>query len=170
MPSNAPMSYSVLSIDPGYDRLGVAVITKQDGHETLVYSNCFTSEKKSPHSKRLVSVGKTLKKLLKEYVPDALAIETLFFNMNQKTAFSVAESRGVVLYEAGQANVPVYEYSPGEIKAAVTGHGRSDKKQVETMVEKILSIEKKIAYDDEYDAIAVGLAHLSLYRSKDREK
>ncbi|MDP2705196.1 MAG: crossover junction endodeoxyribonuclease RuvC [Patescibacteria group bacterium] len=164
------MPYSVLSIDPGYDRLGVAVIKKENGRESLVHSDCITSSKKLTHPKRLALIGETLKKLIGEYAPNAIAVEKLFFNMNQKTAFSVAESRGVILYEAGRADISVYEYTPGEIKAAVTGHGRSDKKQVETMVEKILSIKKDISYDDEYDAIAVGLAHMSLYRAKDLDK
>lgn len=164
------MSYSVLSIDPGYDRLGVAVVKKENGRESLVYSDCVTSSKKLSHPKRLALIGKILKDLIEKHVPDAIAIEKLFFNVNQKTAFAVAESRGVILYEAGQTDIPVYEYTPGEIKAAVTGHGRSDKKQVETMVGKILSIKKEIAHDDEFDAIAVGLAHLSLYRTKDLER
>mgnify|MGYP001604622203 CR=1 FL=1 len=160
--SNKP--YTILAIDPGYERLGVGVLKKEKGKDSLIYSNCLITKKTSSHSKRLASLGTSLKALLETYLPNALAIEKLFFNTNQKTALLVAEVRGVILYEAGLLDIPVYEYSPGEIKVAVTGYGKSSKDQIINMVNRFLSIRKKIQYDDEYDAIAVGLTHMAVYR------
>ncbi|MEK7180425.1 MAG: crossover junction endodeoxyribonuclease RuvC [Patescibacteria group bacterium] len=157
--------YIVLAIDPGYERLGISVLKKEKGKDSLMYSDCLTTKKTLPHSKRLTYLGTSLKALLLTYRPNALAIEKLFFNTNQKTALLVAEVRGVILYEAGLVNIPVYEYSPGEIKVAVTGYGKSDKLQIKAMVQRLLPIQKKIQYDDEYDAIAVGLTHMAIYRA-----
>ncbi|MCK5060184.1 MAG: crossover junction endodeoxyribonuclease RuvC [Candidatus Pacebacteria bacterium] len=156
----------VLSIDPGYGRMGVAVLQKEGGKEILLYSTCLEASPSLDHSKRLTYMGENLRKLFSEWKPDECALETLFFSKNSKTAMQVAESRGVVLYEAGRHKIPVYEYAPNAVKIAVTGYGRSGKKGVMSMIEKILTVGKKIEQDDEYDAIAVGLAHLSSRKSQ----
>lgn len=151
----------VIGIDPGYERLGIAILDKTTGKEQLVHSECFRTNSKIPHSARLKELGQTINAIIEEYNPEALAIETLFLQSNQKTVMPVAEARGVVMYEAALKNLPVFEYSPPQIKVAVTGHGRSDKKQVIDMVGKLIKINKKIQFDDEYDAIAVGLTYFA---------
>jgi crossover junction endodeoxyribonuclease RuvC len=151
----------VFSIDPGYGRMGVAILEKNNRKENLLYSSCLEASLSLTHSKRLVYMGESIRKLLSKWKPDECALETLFFSKNSKTALQVAEMRGVILYEIGKHNVPIYEYAPVSVKIAVTGDGSSNKKGVASMVEKILIVEKPIKRDDEYDAIAIGITHLS---------
>ena len=153
----------ILGIDPGYDRLGVALIKKEPGgKEELVLSDCFVSNRKNDLSKRLLELGNRLENLIKEYKPDELALEKLFFSVNQKTALQVAEAKGLVSYLAGKYNLTVYEYSPAEIKMTITGSGNANKNQVSEMVPRLIKISKKVDFDDEYDAIAIALTHLAI--------
>jgi crossover junction endodeoxyribonuclease RuvC len=157
-------SFRVLGIDPGYERLGIAVVEKQNNKEVVVYSECFHTPKDMPFHERLFLLGEKVRIIIEEYAPQALAIETLMFNTNQKTAIHVAEARGVVLYEGARKKLEVFEFTPLQIKIAITGHGRSDKKQVTEMVKKLVKIEKTDAKDDEYDAIACALTCLASYK------
>lgn len=148
----------IISIDPGYERLGIAIIEKNPREkEVLIYSDCFKTSAKLPHHERLGLIGNEIKKVIEEFEPKALALENLFFSNNQKTAITVAEARGVILYQAALHTLPVYEYGPGQIKVAVTGYGKSDKDQIIAMIPRLIKLEKDIKHDDEYDAIAVGL-------------
>lgn len=148
----------IIAIDPGYERLGIAVLQKEIREkETLLHSECFQTDKALPHSERLARIGKRITEVIAEFKPDALAAETLFLSTNQKTAMHVAEARGVILYEASKNKLDVHEYTPLQIKVAVTGYGKSDKAQVTAMTERLIRMEKKKRHDDEYDAIAVGL-------------
>lgn len=153
----------VLAVDPGYDRLGVAVIEKKNNQEILIFSDCVETDKQDSLDKRIHVAGKVFSQLLKKYKPDAVGIETLFFNKNQKTAIGVAQIRGVILYLAHEAGAKILEFGPQEIKVAITGYGKSDKKSVIDMVKRLVENTPEKALDDEYDAIAVGvttLAHL----------
>jgi crossover junction endodeoxyribonuclease RuvC len=154
----------ILAFDPGYDRLGVAVLEQQDGKETLLFSTCVTTEKNDALPERLHVIGATVKSLLAEHSPDAIAVETIFFNKNAKTAIGVAQARGIVIYLAKEAGCTVYEFGPQEIKIAVTGYGASDKTAVYQMLERLISNTPKQAHDDEYDAIAVGITCLAHHR------
>lgn len=156
----------VLALDPGYDRLGVAVMEKVSGKEQLLYSTCITTNKKDTLPERLHAAGVALDTLLSEYVPDALALETLFFNKNAKTAIGVAEMRGICLFLGRQHGCTVHEYSPQEVKVATTGYGKSDKQAVIAMVRRLLPNAPLKAHDDEYDAIAVGITALAIHGSK----
>ena len=147
----------ILGIDPGVERVGIAVIEKNSSKEELLYSECLITPTKDTQSKRLAVIGNEIRAIIREFTPDYLAIETLFFNKNQKTAMMVAEARGVILYEAEQAGLTVLEYSPLQVKTAITGYGKADKRQVEMMAGKLIHIKKTIRYDDEFDAIAIAL-------------
>jgi len=150
----------IISIDPGYERVGIAIVEKKDrGKEELIYSNCFKTSAKLIFSERLFLIGQEIDSVIKKYKPDVMAIEKLFFTTNQKTAIGVSEARGVIIYQALLNKIPVSEYTPLQIKIAVTGYGKGDKKQVISMVHNLIKIEKTIKHDDEYDAIAVGLTH-----------
>ena len=153
----------VLAVDPGYDRLGVAVLEphKSEAKEVLLYSGCIVTDRKDNIGKRLGVIGQEFKNLLKKYQPDSVAVENLFFNKNQKTAVVVAEARGVVVYLAETAGCDLYEFGPQEIKVAVTGYGKSDKKQVIEMVKRLVPDAPDDALDDEYDAIAVGITAIA---------
>ena len=165
------MSYTklmrILGIDPGYERVGIAVIEK-DGtsKENLLYSNCFKTKKELIFNERLFLVGDEINKIIRQFKPRVLAIESLFFNTNQKTALLVSEARGVIIYEAKKQGLDVYEYTPLQIKNAVTGYGRASKDQVDTMVRQLISIPKTTKQDDEVDAIATALTCLASYKNE----
>ena len=154
----------VIAIDPGYERMGVAIIEKIKGQETLIFSECFKTSAKIPHEERLKFIGQEIEILIEKYKPEAMAIETLFFKNNQKTAMHVSEARGVMLYVASVSGLSVKEFSPMAIKIAVTGYGNSEKDQVTFMVKKLIKINTEIKYDDEYDAIAAGLTYFATIR------
>ncbi len=150
----------ILAIDPGYDRLGIAVVEGNSSRPTLVWSDCILPEK-GAREERLSCVSKAVTSAIKKYSPDILAIETLFFNVNKKTAIGVAEARGAILAAAGNASVSVVEYSPQQIKNAVTGNGGADKASVARMIPKLLVLTEKKRFDDELDAIAIGITALA---------
>ena len=146
----------IISIDPGYERVGIAIIEKNTKEE-LLYSECFTTPSEKKFEDRLFMIGTEITTLIKKWGPTEMAIETLFFNTNQKTAMRVSEARGVIIYVAKILDLCVYEYTPLQIKNAVTGYGRASKSQVETMTRKLISIGVEKKLDDEIDAIAIGL-------------
>lgn len=159
----------VLGIDPGFDRLGVAILERTGSKETVLFSDCITTNRKEEHEKRLSYIGTEIKRIISEWNPDFLAIEKLFFNQNITNGIKVAEVRGVVIYESYVAGCTICEYGPQEIKVAVTGYGKSDKTAVISMVKRITGIKKSKILDDEYDAIAIGitcLAHENIVKSK----
>lgn len=155
----------ILGIDPGYERLGVAILEKNKGDkkERVLFSECFKTSAKLEFAERLNLIGQEVKRIIKEYKPEVLSIETLFLNTNQKTVMQVAEARGVVIYEASNAGLKIFEASPPQIKIATTGYGRSDKSQIIKMVKMLVDLEENKTSDDELDAIAIALtafAHL----------
>jgi crossover junction endodeoxyribonuclease RuvC len=151
----------VLAIDPGYDRCGVAVVERQKAGDILLYSACIITKPKTPFPDRLAVVGREVAKLIHVHKPSSFALEKLYFNTNQKTAMGVAEVRGALIYIARSANIPIFEYTPPQVKVAVSGSGRADKKQLAGIIPKLIRIEKNIQHDDEYDAIALGITHLA---------
>ncbi|MCX6754999.1 MAG: crossover junction endodeoxyribonuclease RuvC [Candidatus Nomurabacteria bacterium] len=161
----------ILGIDPGFERLGVAVLEKNTGdkREQVIFSECFKTSAKLEFAERLKLLGEEVQKVIKKYKPDVLAIETLFLTTNQKTVMHVAEARGVVIYEAVKAGLKIFEASPPQIKIATTGYGKADKEQVMRMVKMLVDIDNSKKSDDELDAIAIaitGHAHLSTVYKK----
>lgn len=155
----------ILGIDPGYERLGIAVVEKNtsDKREKVIFSECFKTSSKLGFSERLLLVGEEVKSVIKKYKPEVLSIETLFLTSNQKTAMRVAEARGAILYEAARAGLKIFEATPPQVKMATTGSGRADKAQIIKMVKMLVEVDKNKASDDELDAIAIALtafAHL----------
>ncbi|MDR3547899.1 MAG: crossover junction endodeoxyribonuclease RuvC [Candidatus Pacebacteria bacterium] len=153
----------VLAIDPGFDRMGIAVVEGDPSRPTLVWSDCVTPPKGGVEE-RLAVIYKVVSDALAEYVPDVFALETLFFSTNVKTALGVAEARGAVLAAAGKVGCRVIECSPQEVKLAVTGYGAADKAAVAKMIPHLLTLPPRKRLDDELDAIAVGIAALSKSR------
>ncbi len=155
----------ILGIDPGYERLGIAVLEQPHYAEasrggkkhTVVFSECFKTSSKLEFSRRLSLIGEEIKNVIKKYKPEVLAIESLFLNTNQKTVMRVAEARGVVVYEAAQAGLKIFEATPLQIKIATTGYGRADKTQVMKMTRILVKIDDSKKSDDELDAIAIAL-------------
>ena len=156
----------ILAIDPGFERLGIAVIEKTAGQkETLIYSECFKTSAKIPHHERLALIQIKFLDIIQTYQPVCLVTETLLFSTNIKTAMPVAESRGVLLANASLQGLRIYEYNPNTIKVAVTGYGKSDKEQVAHMVTRLIDTKDKKMIDDELDAIAIGLTFFAIEKT-----
>lgn len=148
----------ILAIDPGYERLGIAIMEKLPRQkETVLYSTCVRTKKSTAHAYRLLQITDAVLSVIKKFKPEALAIETLFLHSNQKTVMAVSEARGAILVSAARMGLTIFEYTPLQIKIAVTGYGRGDKSQIISMVQKLVVLPKGKRLDDEYDAIAVGL-------------
>lgn len=150
----------IIGIDPGFDRLGICILDKYPNKEELIHSQCITTSKKECFEVRLAEIGEELTKILKKYRPEELAIETIFFTTNQKTIITVAEVRGICIYLCHINDVTIHEYSPPQIKLAVTGYGKATKEDIALMVPKILNKKLSVGtLDDEIDAIAIALTH-----------
>ncbi len=154
----------VLAFDPGFERLGVAVVERAGSKETLVYSECVRTSAKLSFPERLRELGAAAEKLIEEYSPHAVALEDVYFAKNEKTAMKVAEVRGMLAYLAAKNGLTIYEYTPMQVKVAITGYGKSDKSAVAAMVPRLVTLTPKKRLDDELDAIAVGLTCLASVR------
>ena len=153
----------VLGIDPGFERLGIAILESAQGgsassrKEKVLFSECFKTSSKLEFAERLSLIGEEIRKVIKKYKPEVLAIETLFLNTNQKTVMRVAEARGVVVYEAARAGLKIFEATPLQIKIATTSYGRASKEQMIKMVKILVDVDNLKKSDDELDAIAIAL-------------
>ena len=152
----------VLAFDPGYERLGVAVVEREGSKETLVYSDCIRTPGSMAFEDRLLMLGNAAEKLIMQFMPAAVALEEIYFQKNEKTATKIAEVKGLLTYIARKAGVAVYQYTPLEVKVAVTGYGKSDKAAVGMMVGRLVRLPEKNRLDDEMDAIAIGLTCLAV--------
>mgnify|MGYP001373647437 CR=1 FL=1 len=151
----------ILGIDPGYGRCGVCVIDASARPETVLFSDCIETKGSTDMFERFKIVSDAVLSAIKLYQPQVMAIEKLFFDKNTKTAIDVAQVRGALMMIAAQENLQLFEYTPAQIKVAVTGYGKASKRDVIFMVPKLVKSEKissgvKII-DDEYDAIATAL-------------
>lgn len=149
----------VIAIDPGYERLGIAVLEKEPGarKEHVVFSECFKTDKGLSIPERIHLIGREVERVVKEFAPSCLAIEDLFFEKNRTTAMAVSEARGVIIYECMKHGLSVSQYKPTEIKVAVTGYGKATKEDVLFMTRKLVALPDKKMLDDEVDAIAIGV-------------
>lgn len=156
----------ILGIDPGFERLGIAVVEKTTGdkRERVLFSECFKTSAKLEFGARLQLLGEEVREVIKKFKPEILSIETLFLTTNHKTVMRVAEARGVVLYEASRAGLKIFEASPPQIKIATTGYGKSDKSQIIKMVKMLVDIDDSKKSDDELDAIAIAITALAHHR------
>jgi crossover junction endodeoxyribonuclease RuvC len=154
----------VLAFDPGYERLGVAIVEKIGNKEVLVHSECVRTSASLSFPDRLKVLGNSAEGFIKKYKPDAISLEDIYFAKNAKTAIKVAEVRGTLLYIAASHDIQIHEYTPSEIKVAITGYGKSDKTAIFAMVSRLVSLPDKKRLDDEVDAIAVGLTCLASVR------
>lgn len=148
----------ILGIDPGTTRTGYAVIEKKDNDNlNILTCGCLESKNKEQRD-RLGNISSLISGLILKYRPEILAIEKLFFTKNAKTAMAVAEARGVIINSANSLNLDILEFTPLEVKTAVTGYGKAEKEQVKKMVCRILKLEKIPKLDDTSDALAIALA------------
>lgn len=147
----------ILGIDPGFGRIGYGVIEKKNNDWRAVSYGCLETSRKKPFVGRLVEIHEGVGKLIKKYKPTCLAVEELFFFKNAKTAMEVAQARGVIVLTAVEQGLPVDEFTPLQVKQAMTGYGRAEKGQMQKLVAMLLGIKEKIKSDDAADALAVAL-------------
>lgn len=153
----------ILGIDPGLATIGYAVVDKKTNHfDVLEYGVIKTAAGKKD-SERLSIIYRNIKELITEFEPEQMAVEELFFNKNVKTAISVGQARGVILLAGAEAELKIAEYTPLQIKQAVVGYGRADKRQVQLMVQSLLSLSELPRPDDAADALAVSICHGHVY-------
>lgn len=160
----------ILGIDPGIAIVGTGIVDKVGNQYRPVYYDSIITQAHTPLEERIEKVYNKTVELIKTYKPDAMAVEELFFNNNAKTAFSVGQARGVILLAAKQHNVPFFEYTPLQVKQALTGYGRADKKQMQQMVKSFLGLNEVPKPDDTADALAIAICHGNSVRFNNIEK
>lgn len=149
----------ILGIDPGYAIVGWGAIEYKNNHFGVLGYGTVTTEAHTSFTTRLEQIYDGIFHLIDEYTPDAMAIEKLFFNTNQKTAIDVAQARGVTVLAAQKHSVPIFEYTPLQVKQSVVGYGRAEKKQVQEMTKIILNLSRVPKPDDTADALAMAICH-----------
>lgn len=149
----------ILGIDPGFARVGFGVIDYKQGKYKVLEYGSITTEPSQKLPKRLYKINEDLNEIISRYKIDAASIEDLFFNTNTKTAIKVAEARGVILYTLEKQNIPIFEYTPLQVKQALVGYGRADKLQIKEMVKRFLKLETMPKLDDTTDALAIAICH-----------
>jgi len=154
----------VIGIDPGVARLGYGVIKVDKGVATPLCYGCIQTKAGRRQAERLLAIYMEITALLTKYPPDFLAIEKLFFTKNVTSAMSVSEVRGVILLAAEQHNIPVEEYTPNQIKQAITGSGRADKEQMQEMIKRLLHLDEVPKPDDAADGLSIALCHIHIMR------
>ncbi|HBB37341.1 MAG: Holliday junction resolvase [Candidatus Moranbacteria bacterium GW2011_GWC1_45_18] len=151
----------IIGIDPGTATTGWAVVEEVKKNPRLIACGCINTSKFNSDAERLVEIGRDIGSLIKKYKPDEAAIEDLFFFKNLKTAITVAQARGVILYEIKKNGVSLSNYTPLQVKQALTGYGRAEKKQIQIMVKNILKLRSAPKPDDAADAVAIAICHLN---------
>jgi len=150
----------VLGIDPGTAITGYAVVEETAGSLQMITLGVITTPAKTPLPSRLQTIHNELKEIVAEYEPEAAAVEELFFSRNARTAMSVGHARGVILLALADSDLPIAEYTPMQIKQAVTGYGNANKHQVQEMVRMLLALSETPRPDDAADAAAVAICYL----------
>lgn len=149
----------ILGIDPGMAIVGYSLIDYEDDKITLLTSGSIQTSKGSRESARLLEIYNDITTIVDTYKPDVCAIEKLFFFRNRTTVMPVAHARGIILMVLEKFNVPIYEYTPMEVKQVLTGYGRADKKEVEHMVQIALEGQNLPKLDDTIDSIAIAICY-----------
>lgn len=157
----------ILGIDPGFAIVGIGIIDYTGNKFSVVRHRAVTTEAHTYFPRRLRKIYEELDAVIKEYKPDVISIEELFFNNNAKTAINVGQGRGVVVLCGAMNNIPIYEYTPLQIKQAVVGYGRATKNQVQQMVKVLLNLTKIPKPDDVADALAVAICHAHSHNMND---
>ena len=149
----------ILGIDPGYAIVGFGLVESQGAKQRLVACGAINTPAGVRLSARLWQIAIDLEELIGQFKPDALAIEELFFNNNVTTGIGVAQARGVILATAEKMGLPIYEYNPSQVKMAVVGYGKAEKRQVMDMTKRLLGLSSVPKPDDAADAVAIALCH-----------
>ena len=153
------MGLRILGIDPGIAIVGFGLIEANGAQAQMLQYGAITTEAGLPLATRLWQIGSDMEELIAQCRPDVIAIEELFFNNNITTGIAVAHGRGVILYSAEKCGIPLYEYTPSQVKQAVVGYGKAEKRQVMEMTKRLLRLKAVQRPDDAADALAIALCH-----------
>ena len=156
----------ILGIDPGFAIVGFGLVEAAGGRARLVQCGAITTPAGEALPARLLQISNDMDLLLEQFKPEAMAIEELFFNNNITTGIGVAQARGVLLLAAERHQVPIYEYTPSQVKQAVVGYGKAEKRQVMDMTKRLLNLKAVPKPDDAADAVAITLCHARSYTSR----
>ena len=149
----------ILGIDPGVAIVGFGLIESDHGSLRMLQYGAITTPAGQPLAARLLQIGRDMEELIGQLKPDVISVEELFFNTNITTGIAVAHGRGVLLCAAERCGIPLFEYTPGQVKMAVTGYGKAEKRQVMDMTKRLLKLAKTPRPDDAADALALALCH-----------
>lgn len=149
----------IIGIDPGYAITGYAVLDYKDSSFKVCDYGLVKTSKDTPFPERLLTIDRSIEMICGKWKPDVMAIEELFFSRNTTTAIGTAQARGVAIVAAARRAIPVYEYTPMQVKVAVTGYGKAEKQQVQEMVRIILKLKEVPKPDDVADALAIAICH-----------
>lgn len=149
----------ILGIDPGVATIGFGVVESQRGKNRLIQYGVITTPPGIPLSHRLLQISRDMEELIHTFHPDEMAVEELFFTKNITTGIAVAHGRGVILLAAERLGVPIFEYTPMQVKQAVVGYGGADKRQVMLMTQRLLNMKQIPRPDDAADALAIAICH-----------
>ena len=156
----------ILGIDPGFATIGFGLVETERGQVHMKTYGTVTTPAGLPLSRRLYQIGADMEELFVQLTPDVISIEELFFNTNTTTGIAVAHGRGVILYAAEKCGVPLYEYTPSQVKLAVTGYGKAEKRQMMDMTRRLLKLNAIPRPDDAADALALALCHARSFTSR----
>lgn len=157
----------ILGIDPGIALVGYGILDVEGSRLRCQEYGCITTEANTPLDERLLIIDRELGQIIEEFQPDEMAYEELFFYRNKKTAIKVAQARGVEVLAGARRQLPLYEYTPMQVKQAITGYGQAGKRQVQLSVKALLSLEDIPKPDDAADALAVAITHAFGQRFKE---
>jgi crossover junction endodeoxyribonuclease RuvC len=164
----------ILGIDPGVATIGYGVVKKQGRTLESIDYGCIITSSEDDFHKRLNSIYKEVRYLVRKHEPDAVACEEIFFYKNTKTALNVGHARGVILLALSKLGAEIFEYTPLHVKQVITGYGRAEKKEIQEKVKEILSLDEIPKPDDAADALAIALCHLcsrgDMKKAKNRKK
>ncbi|HBW74104.1 MAG: Crossover junction endodeoxyribonuclease RuvC [Candidatus Magasanikbacteria bacterium GW2011_GWA2_45_39] len=146
----------VLGIDPGFGRLGVAVIEGDRGHARVLMHDCIETSPKLSFLERLLILHSAVAQIIDTYQPNCMGLEKLFFFKNQKTAMDVAHVRGMLMASAGIKKIPIREFTPLQVKQTLAGYGRADKRQIQKMIQMVFKLKEAPKLDDAADALAIA--------------
>jgi crossover junction endodeoxyribonuclease RuvC len=156
----------ILGIDPGIATIGFGLVEADRGQANMLTYGVITTPAGLPLSKRLYQIDRDMEELIGQLKPDVIAVEELFFNTNITTGIAVAHGRGVLLCAAERCGIPLYEYTPSQVKLAVTGYGKAEKRQVMDMTRRLLKLSAIPRPDDAADALALALCHARSFTSR----
>ncbi len=155
----------IIGIDPGLATVGFGIIRKEKNSIIPVSYGCIRTSAGKQNSERLLEIYNELNLLFEKYSPSEVAVEKLFFTNNITSAMGVSEARGIIFLAAQQKNIPVTEYTPNQIKQAITGSGRADKKQMQEMIKRLLNLDEVPQPDDAADGLSIALCHINMKKN-----